>query len=112
MLEHFLLCCVLAVFDAVTQAPHDGKINLLFANLVFDTVVDTWVVIHFNHDRVTVDFLEVHTVKAVADKACNAERRFHDTVGDAFNRQAIPLAADLVLVLAIQLYICQWSFAM
>ena len=85
----------------MAQASHDGEINLLFANLVFDTVVDTRVVIHFNHNRVTVDFLEVHAVKAVANKACDAERRFHDTVGDAFNRQAIPLAADLVLVLAI-----------
>ena len=62
VLQHFLLCCVLAVFDAVAQAPHDGEINLLFADLVFDTVVNARVVIHFDHDRVAVDFFEVNAV--------------------------------------------------
>ena len=106
--EHFpfvlldlLLGGVLAVFDAVAQTPHHGEINLLFADLVFDTVVNARVVIHFNHDRVPVDFLEVHAVESVTDEACDAESRFHDAVRHAFDREAIPLAACFVLVFAI-----------
>ena len=106
--EHFpfvlldlLLGGVLAVLDAVAQAPHHGEINLLFADLVFDTVVNARVVIHFNHDRVTVDFFEVNAVEPITDKACNAERCFHNSVRHAFDREAIPLAASFVLVFAI-----------
>ncbi len=98
---YLVLCGVHAFLDTATQAPHDGKVDFFLADQILDTVVDTRVVVHLDHDRVSVDFLEVYAVEPVTDKACYAERRLHDAMGHALDGQAVPLAAGALLVFAV-----------
>ena len=90
-----------ALLDAVAQALHDGKVDFFLADQILDTVVDTRVVVHLDHNRMSMDFLEVNAVEPVADEACHAERRLHDAVGHALDGQAVPLAAGALLVFAV-----------
>ena len=69
VLDELVLRGVHALLDAVAQAPHDGEVELLLAHEVLDAVVDTRVVVHLDHDRVAVDFFEVHAVEPVTDEA-------------------------------------------
>ena len=46
MLLQFVLCGVHAVFDAVAQRSHDGEVNLALAHAIFNSRVNTRVVVH------------------------------------------------------------------
>ena len=101
MLLQFMLCGVHAFFDAVTQRPHDGEVNFALAHAIFDARVDTRVVVHLDYNRVTVPFLQIYAVKAVADEAANLEGGFDDSVGYHLDGDAFALARKLFALFVV-----------
>src|SRR5690606_2637740 len=88
--------------EAVAKGPHDRVVELVSEELVLVSRVDAGVVVDLDDIRLFVDLLEIHAVQPGSNEVGGAQRRLHDGLGDAVqrNRHRVTLTAVFARLVA------------